>query len=127
MASNAHVETIFTAGLGHVFVCLNTGCFKGVGGDLFTFVRAQVSAEWKFSFRGPFVSDVVDTDFRLWYTTKVARFDVRFVLTVAVAASWSSSHIYNFFFVYFCGLTFFSPTLGLVVMNLGISGKKRYI
>jgi hypothetical protein len=37
VASDAHVKSFFATGFGQIFVGLDTGSFKSVGGDLFSF------------------------------------------------------------------------------------------
>ena len=39
-----------------------------------------------------FVSDIVNPDLGLWYTTAVSALDVWLVLLVTVATSWTTTH-----------------------------------
>jgi hypothetical protein len=94
--ADTEVEVILVDLLDEVLVDDNTGSLKSVGGDLLELTRDEVNAETEGVRRLRAVTDVIDSDLRLGYTTKVARLGVRLVFLVSVALSGSSSHTINF-------------------------------
>jgi hypothetical protein len=92
MGADADVVGVLSNRLGQVLVDGNTGGLEGLAGDLLLFVTDQVGHERKEIDGGLFVADVEDSDLRFWYTTAVPRLDVRFVLLVSVATSWTATH-----------------------------------
>jgi hypothetical protein len=92
VGSHANVVGILSDGLTQVLVDGNTAGFEGLGGDLLLFVTDQVGNKGEQIDGSLFVSDIKDLDLRFWHTTAVPRLDVRLVLLVSVAASWTATH-----------------------------------
>mmetsp|Transcript_22572 Transcript_22572/g.31600 ORF Transcript_22572/g.31600 Transcript_22572/m.31600 type:complete len:202 (+) Transcript_22572:327-932(+) len=92
MRADAHVETILPALRRHVLVDDDTCSLETLGGDLLLLVGHQVDAEWEcVNIRLSF-TNIVNADFRVRDTTTETRLDVRLVLTVSVATSWTATH-----------------------------------
>lgn len=56
------VERIFSGRLGDIFVCANTGSFKGLTRELLILVRHQMAAEGEFIDRCTFASQIENTN-----------------------------------------------------------------
>jgi len=90
--ANTEMERIFSRGLGHVFVGANTGGLEGLGGDLLVLVGNEMGAVGEVVYAGTFPSKIENANLRVGYTTVVSRLGERLVLTVPVAASWTTTH-----------------------------------
>jgi hypothetical protein len=73
----------------HVLVDNNTTSFQSFGRNLFEFIRNEVHAQWELISWCKLGTYIKDLNLSIWYTTAVARLNVRLVLTVSVAASWT--------------------------------------
>lgn len=85
--AHLQVETFLTAHLHQVLVAGDTGSLQSLGGQLLTLVRHQVDGAGELIYGRALGTQVINADLRIWYTTQVARLDVRLVLAVAVATS----------------------------------------
>ena len=104
------MEGILSGGLGDVLVRADAGGFKGLARELLVFVGDKVSAEGEVIDGSTLSAQVEDPDLALTSATDrepetreedfgirntpvVSRLGVRLVLAVAVAASWTTSHL----------------------------------
>lgn len=92
--SDSHVEVILTARLGHVLVAGNTGCFQSLGSELFSLVGHQMHAQRELVPDGSLVSDIVNSDLRIWHTSVVSGFRPGLAAAVSVTSGWSSAHLF---------------------------------
>ena len=92
--SDSHVEVFSTGVGGHVLVASNSSGLESLRGDLLLFVTDQMDASGEFFKLGSFISDVINSQFRVWYTSIESRFWIWFVLTVTIALGWSTSHCF---------------------------------
>jgi len=93
VSSDSQVEEILTGDLDHVLVASNTSSLKSFGSDLFQFVRNEVNSSWELIARSSLVANIVDTKLGVWDTSAVSGLWVWLVLAVAIATSWSSTHL----------------------------------
>jgi hypothetical protein len=84
---------VFTNVFEEVFVDSDTASFECLRGNLLFLVADKMGYEGEVINMGFLVSNVVDTDLGLGYTTAVPRLDVGFVLLVAIATSWTTTHL----------------------------------
>jgi hypothetical protein len=89
----SHMEGIFTCLFGHVLVGGDTGCFQGVGGNLFFLPRDHMDGLREFIANGFLTADVIGTDFGLGNTSVITRFGIWFVFSVTIASERSASHL----------------------------------
>jgi hypothetical protein len=87
------VETFFTSNLDEILVGANTSSLERFGAQLFIFVGNHVHAKREFVDIGALSSQVENSDLWVRDTAVKSGFGVRLVLAVAVASSWSSSHL----------------------------------
>ena len=92
MNSDSHVEVLSTNVGGHVLVAGNSGGLEGFGGDLFLLIADQMDARSESVMLGLLLSDIVDSEFWVWYTSVESGLWIWLVLLVPVAPGWSSSH-----------------------------------
>jgi len=92
VSAHAKVEGILTALGGHVLVHNNTGSFESLRRELFELTRAQMDARRELLIVSITTANVENANLWLRNTTAETRLDVRLVLTVAVALSWTATH-----------------------------------
>lgn len=92
VGAHANVVGILSNGLTQVLVDGNTASFEGFRGNLLLLVTDQVGNEWEQIDGGLLVPDIENLNLRFWHTTAVPRLDVRLVLLVSVATSWTATH-----------------------------------
>jgi hypothetical protein len=63
--SAPHVEVILSNMFGEIFVAGDTGCFEGLGGDLFDLIRNDVDNVGEISNWSFLSTDVVDSNLRI--------------------------------------------------------------
>ena len=79
--------------LDHVLVGSNTSGFKGFGGNLLLLVAQHVYALRESIHTALLLAAIVNTKLGVGDTTAIARLDVRLVLLVAKAPSWTTAHL----------------------------------
>ena len=79
--------------LDHVLVGSNTSGFKGFGGNLLLLVAQHVHALGESIHAALLLAAIVNTKLGVGDTTAIARLDVRLVLLVAKAPSWTTAHL----------------------------------
>ena len=92
MGADANVEGVLSDVLTQVLVDGDAACFQGFAGDLLLFVADQVSDKGELIDGGLLGTDVKNLDLGFGHTTAVPRLDVRLVLLVTVATSWTTTH-----------------------------------
>jgi len=92
VASDTHVETVFSGNLNQVLVGTDTGGFESLGAQLFILVGDEMDAERELIDTSTLPSEIEDTDFWVWHTTVESGLWVWLVLAVAVATSWTATH-----------------------------------
>jgi hypothetical protein len=63
-------------GEGYVLVGADSGCFEGLGAQLFILIGYHVNAEWELVDIGAFTTEIEDSDFGVGDTTVEAGFGV---------------------------------------------------
>jgi hypothetical protein len=81
------------ADLDHVLVGGNASGFEGLGGDLLLLVTQHVHALGERVHIALLLAAIVDTKLGVGDTTAITRLDVRLVLLVAKAPSWTTAHL----------------------------------
>jgi len=92
MRAHADVERVLTDMLAQMLVDSNAARFESLGRDLLLLVTHQVGNERELIDRRFLGADIKNTNLRFRYTTTVPGLDVRLVLLVAVATSWTATH-----------------------------------
>jgi len=91
--TDTQVEGVLSAGLGDILVCANTGSFESFGSDLLVLIADKVAAEWEVIDRRLLAAKIVNADLGVWHTTVVPALREGLVLAVAVATSWTATHL----------------------------------
>ena len=117
MGANADVVGVLSDRLGQVLVDGDTAGLEGLGRDLLLLVADQMGHKGEEIDGGLLVADVEDLDLRFWYTTAVPRLDVRLVLLVSVATSWTATH--GGIFIYCMYMSWFGTGI-VMVIGIGI-------
>jgi len=92
MGPDADVIRILSNHFRKMLVDGDSAGLQGFTGNLLLLVTDQVGDEWKEIDGSLFVADVKNLDLGFRYTTAVPRLDVRLVLLVSVATSWTATH-----------------------------------
>ena len=92
MNSDSHMEMFSTDVGSHVLVASNSGGLKSFRCNLFLLVANQMDASWEIVELSLLLSNIVNSKFRVWYTSIKPRLWIRLILLVPVAPGWSSSH-----------------------------------
>ena len=87
------VESILAAVLDKVFVAADTPSLESLRGELLQLVRHQVNRQRELVNSGLLTSQVEDPDLGVGDTTIESALGIGLVLTVAIALSWSPSHL----------------------------------
>lgn len=93
--STSHVEVFLANVLSEILVGSDTGGFESFRRNLFDFIRNDVHNIGEHVHIAFLLSNIVDSDLRIWNTSIVARFRIGFASTTPVATSWSSTHLYS--------------------------------
>jgi hypothetical protein len=92
MGSHFNVKGILANGLSEMLVNGHTAGLEGFAGNLLLFVANEVSDKGKEIDGSLFGADIKDANLTVGDTTAVATLDVRLVLLVTVATSWTATH-----------------------------------
>ena len=87
------VESILAAVLDKVFVAADAPSLESLRGELLQLVRHQVDRQRELVNSGLLTSQVEDPDLGVGDTTVKSALGIGLVLTVAIAFSWSPSHL----------------------------------
>jgi len=92
VSADAKVETFLGGADNHELVDDNTAGLEALRSELLFLHAHKVDAERELISAGGPLATIEDSDLGFRHTTKVSGLDVRLVLTVAVAASWTATH-----------------------------------
>mmetsp|Transcript_35914 Transcript_35914/g.86773 ORF Transcript_35914/g.86773 Transcript_35914/m.86773 type:complete len:215 (+) Transcript_35914:354-998(+) len=98
VGTHTNVVVILSDSLSQMLIDGNTGSLKSFRRDLLLLVTDQMGDKGKQIDRSLLGTDIVNTDLRFGDTTTVTRLDVRLVLLVTVATSWTTTHLDLFLF-----------------------------
>ena len=87
------VEAILATVLDQVFVAANTSGLQSLGGELLQLVGHQMDGQRELVNSSLLTSQVEDPDLGVGDTTVKSALGIGLVLTVAIAFSWSPSHL----------------------------------
>jgi hypothetical protein len=92
VSTHTDVVSILSDVLGKVLVDSNTARLKSLRRNLLLLVTYKVSNEWEKIYRCSLVTNIINLDLGLRYSTAVSGLDVRLVLLVTVTTSWTATH-----------------------------------
>ena len=90
--SHTKMKEICSTRLHQILVGTNTTSFQSFWWQLFTFIRHQMNTQGKVIYTGLFFPQIVNTDFKIRYTSAKARFRVWLVFAIAITPRRSSTH-----------------------------------
>ena len=84
---------ILSSNLGlHVLVASDSGRLKSLGGNLLLLVANEMDTSWELVVSCLLLTDIVNSELWIWYTSVESGLWIWLVLLVPVAPCWSSSH-----------------------------------